>query len=136
MNKSFFRLSAALVALTLTAIACGFSVTTANISDAYMAKDKDGNERTTAFNGGDTFYAIVVVSNAPDDTVVKAVWIAVNAEGEDPNLTIEETSYTTGDAQLYFSLTNQEGLLWPNGQYRVDLYINDKLEKSLEFQVQ
>lgn len=136
MKNNIWKLALFAGVIALTVLACSTSVTTAHFSDAFMAKDQDGTQKTTVFAGGDTFYAIVDLANAPDDTVVKAIWTAVNVEGEQPDLNIDEASYTSGDAQLYLYLTNQEGLLWPVGQYKVDLYINDKLEKTLEFQVQ
>ena len=113
MKQNLFKLALVLGVLGLTALACGGSFTTANFSDAYMAKDQEGTQKTTVFTGSDTFYVIVDVANAPDDTVIKAVWTAVDAEGEQPNLTIDEVSYTTGDAQLYFYLTNEQGCSGP-----------------------
>lgn len=136
MKDNFLKLVLVLIVVSLTALACGFSVSTANFADAYMAKDADGNERTTVFAAEDVFYAIVDLANAPDDTVVRAVWFVVNAEGEEPNTMIDDVSITSGDSQLSFDLTNQEGFIWPVGEYRVDLYLNDELKTSLSFEVQ
>jgi len=133
-NKSKLVLFLGIIALT--ALACGFSVSTANFADAYMAKDPDGNERTTVYAPEDVFYAIVDLANAPEDTVVRSVWFVVDAEGEEPNTMIDDVSVTSGDARLTFDLTNQEGFIWPAGQYRVDLYLNDELKTSLSFEVQ
>ncbi len=134
-NKSF-KLVLFLGIIALTALACGFSVSTANFADAFMAKDPDGNERTTVYAAEGVFYAIVDLANAPEDTVVRAVWFVVDAEGEEPNTMIDDVSVTSGDARLTFDLTNQEGFIWPAGQYRVDLYLNDELKTSLSFEVQ
>lgn len=133
MRKHNFILVAALATLLLASLACGFSVSTANIKDAYMARDGDGNEKTTTFAQDEKFYCIVELANAPDDTVVKAVWYAVEAEGTEPNLKIDEASLTTGDGTLTFDLTND--MLWPLGKYKVELYINDELAKTVEFEV-
>ncbi len=124
----------ALMALTVSA--CGFSASTANISDATMARDPEGNDPTTVFSPEDTFYSIAELSNAPDDTVVKAVWTAVDVEGQDPNTRIDETSTTSGDGQLVFDLANDSP--WPVGEYKVDLFLNDDQEpaRTLEFEVQ
>jgi hypothetical protein len=59
----------------------------------------------------------------------------VNAEGEEPNTMIDDVSVTSGDARLTFDLTNQKDFIWPVGQYRVDLYLNDELKTSLSFEV-
>lgn len=125
-----------LAALALSMAACEFSFSTANIADAYMVADPDGAQRVTSYSPDATFYAIVDLANAPSDTVVKASWIAVNAEGAEPNFLIDEATITGGDAQLTFNLQNEAGFVWPIGSYRVDLYLNDELSTSLEFQVQ
>lgn len=120
--------------LALVTLACGFSASTANISEAYMAADEEGANRTTVFTQDQGFYAIVALKNAPDDTTVKAVWTAVDVQDTEPNLVINETPITTPDATIPFSLTNEN--LWPVGSYKVDIYLNDELNTTLEFSVQ
>jgi len=115
-------------------LACGFSVSTASIDDAWMAADEEGSQRTTAFPQDATFYAIVDLANAPDDTTVRAAWTAVEVEGTDPDTAIDETELTTGSGNLVFQLNNEN--LWPAGRYKVDLYLNDELDRTLEFEVQ
>lgn len=131
MKKRIFFVFALLI---LTALACSFS--TANIKEAKMAKDADGAQPTTTFAQDEPFYCVVQLTNAPDDTKVKAVWTAVEAEGVDPNFKLGEKELTSGDGQLNFSYVNGEGNLWPTGKYKVELYLNDKLDRTLEFQVQ
>lgn len=133
MNRKTFRLIAAFVALLLTTLACSFSASTANVQDATLARDAEGNEATTTFSPEDTFYLIVELANAPDDSVTRAVWTAVNVEGTEPNLEIDSAELEQGTGTLTFNLENQN--LWPAGQYKVDLYLNDELERTLEFQV-
>jgi hypothetical protein len=101
-----------------------------------MATDKDGKNPTKTFSPDQPFYCIVELSNAPDDTKVRAVWTAVKAEGADANTKIDEAKATSGSGQLQFNLSNQSS--WPTGDYKVDLYLNDAKEptKTLEFQVQ
>ena len=76
----------------------------------------------------------IYLANAPSDTVVKAVWTAVDVEDVDPNTLIDESTLTSGDAELTFNLTNSQ--LWPVGSYKVELYLNDKLDRTLEYRVQ
>jgi hypothetical protein len=124
----------ALAFLFLTA--CSFSASSANIGSAKMATDKNGKNPTKTFSPDQPFYCIVELSNAPDDTKVRAVWTAVKAEGADANTKIDEANATSGSGQLQFNLSNQSS--WPTGDYKVDLYLNDAKEptKTLEFQVQ
>jgi hypothetical protein len=121
--------------LVLAALACGGSFSTANITNARMTSDSDGTQETTVFAPGDTFYCIVDVANAPEDTTLRVVWTAVNVEGEEPNTEMESTEATVGEDEVFtFHLTNDS--LWPAGQYKADVYLNDELDQTLEFQVQ
>ena len=122
--------------LILAMSACSFSASSAKISDAKMARDQDGKQPTETFSPDEPFYCIVELSNAPNDTEVRAVWIAVKAEGAKPNTKIDEARTTSGSGQLQFNLSNQGP--WPTGDYKVDLYLNDaeKPTKTLQFEVQ
>ena len=118
--------------------ACSVSASTANISDAKMTQDEAGKNPTKVFSPNDqTFYCIAELSNAPEDTAVKAVWTAVDVEGVKPNLKIDESRVTADESgQLTFDLTNDGP--WPVGDYKVDLFLNDDEEpaRTLEFKVQ
>jgi len=131
--KKKFGLVLMMLALFLAAAACGFSFTTANLGSAQMARDPGGNQPTTTFSPGDTFYAVVDLDNAPDDTVVRAVWTAVDVEGTEPNTQIDTAEITTGSNQLHFTLENDSP--WPPGEYQVELYLGDELEETLSFEV-
>jgi outer membrane usher protein FimD/PapC len=130
----FLPVCAALLVLALSA--CSFSASSADISSAKMTRDQDGKQQTKTFSPDEPFYCIVELSNAPDDTKVRAVWTAVKAEGADPNTNIDEASAKSGSGQLQFNLRNKGP--WPTGDYKVDLYLNDanKPAKTLEFEVE
>ncbi|MBI1882164.1 MAG: PT domain-containing protein [Chloroflexi bacterium] len=133
MKKPIYFVIALLI---LTTLACSLNLSSAKISDATLAKDADGNQPTTTFAQDEPFYCVVELVNAPDDTKVKAVWTAVEVEGVEPNLMLGEKELTTGDGTFNFSYANDEGKLWPAGKYKVDLYLNDKSDRTLEFQVE
>ena len=122
---------AALLAITT---ACSFGASTANIRNAYMARYiSEEPEETTVFTQDEIFYAIVNLSNAPDDTITKAIWYTVDAEGVEPNLYLYEAEIAHGDGTLTFDLDND--YLWPLGTYKVELYLNDELDRTLDFSV-
>lgn len=121
--------------LMLVSIACGFSASTANIKEAYTAREVNGElVASSTFAPEDTFYCLVIVDNAPEDTVTKAVWYAIDAEGMDPNFQILEYEYT-GGGEITFELSNDE-YDWPICNYKVEIYLNDELEQTFEFNVQ
>jgi hypothetical protein len=134
MNKYRLQIGLAIALVMLTILACGFNVSTANIKEANTARDYDGTQLTTVFAPDETFYCIATLANAPDDTTVKAAWTAVEAEGVEPNFFIDEAELTSGSNTLHFELSNDN--LWPEGKYKVDLYLNGELERTLEFEVQ
>ena len=133
MKIKKFPMFLALIVLFLSALACEFNASTANISDAWMSSDEGGSQRVTAFAQDAVFYVQVDLQNAPDDTTLKAVWTAVEAQDTEPGLMITETEITTGDGLVHFTLSNDN--LWPVGKYKVDIYLNNQLSKTVEFEV-
>lgn len=127
-------LRVALLVFTGCLAACSFEFSTANISEAWLARDNAGQDKTTTFGTKDTFYCIVRLANAPDDTRVKAVWIAVKCEGAPENYEIGSAVVTSGSGEIVHKMTLPKA--WPVGTYKVELHLNDKLAKTLEFQVQ
>jgi hypothetical protein len=119
MKQNNLRVVFSILAIALATLACEFSASTANIGDAYMARDDQGAERTTVFAQDAIFYCIVQLANAPDDTAVKVVWYAVNAQDTEPNLLIDEVETTGGDGIIPFNLTNNG--LWPLGTYKAEI---------------
>ena len=120
--------------LLLVTVACNFSASTANIESAYTARMDNGEiQQTTVFTQEDVFLGIVDVANAPDDTVTKAMWYAVDAEGVEPNYFLAEAQ-VEGGGELTFDLSNND-MLWPAGKYKVEIYLNDELNQTLQFTV-
>ena len=133
------RLTPLIAALVLLVSACSVSFSTANVSDAWLSTDEAGQQRTTTFSQNAVFYAKVDVRNAPEDTRVRSVWYAVEAENIEPNFKIDEVTYTvpqSGNVMVTFNLSND--LLWPRGRYEVEIYLNDatKPARTLTFEVQ
>jgi len=133
MKKNLWVFLLAVVMLLAAILACSFSASTANIAEAWMAHDEAGEQKTDVFAQDEVFYCKVELANAPDDTMVKASWTAVNVEGEEPNIFLDETELTTGDNILTFELSNNG--LWPTGSYKVDVYLNGELDQTLAFEV-
>ncbi len=123
-------------ALAVLLSACSVSFSTANIGDAWLATDEEGNNRVTTFRQDETvFYAKVRLQNAPDGTRTKGVWRAVEVQGVEPDFKIGETTLESSSAILTFKLSN-EGF-WPIGRYQLELYLNDNTEpaRTLTFEV-
>ena len=126
----------------IPALACEFSVSTAKITDTVMAEDVQGDNlepvgvTETYAADQSTFHAVVTVANAPSDTVVKAVWVAADVgDVAPPNTEIDQTEVEVeGSRNVDFTLTSDSGQ-WPPGAYKVDIYLDDELDRTLNFTV-
>jgi hypothetical protein len=132
MGKKRILLFLGLATLVLSALACEFSATTANIKDAYLVTDESSGTKTTTYTQDQPFVFVVELANAPDDTKVKAVWYAYDESGTATQFV--EKEMVTGGSPITFSATNNGP--WPVGKYKVELYLNDKLNKTVEFSVE
>jgi len=138
-NRAIFSASLVLAVAALLLSACGFSFSTANIQDATLGKGYDNGDivdPATVFAAEDQEIQLAVqVANAPDDTSVKAVWSMVDVPGYEPMVLYESPiTLNSGENIAHFSLTNDQP--WPAGSYKVDIYLNDKLDRTLEYQVE
>jgi hypothetical protein len=128
-------LGVVLVALLGATLACGgeVNVSTAKVADAYMSTDEGGADRTTTYGQDAVFYAQVDLQNAPDDTVLKAVWTLVEAQDYNPGQVLDQKEITGGDP-VQFTLSSNDP--WPIGTYKVDIYLNGELVNTIDFSVQ
>jgi hypothetical protein len=99
-----------------------------------MARDYYGEQTTSVYNPEDIFYCVASLTSSPGESVVQAVWTAVNAEGVEPDQMIDQIELTTKSGTLHFELSNAGP--WPAGSYKVDLYLNGVLDRTVEFIVQ
>ena len=137
-NRAVFSAFLALAVAALALSACGFSISTANIQDATLAKGYDnGNavDPTNVFAAEDQeIHLVVNVGNAPDDTNVKTVWSMVAVAGYEPAVLYEKPlTLNSGETVAHFTLTSDQP--WPAGSYKVEVYLNDKLDRTLEYEV-
>lgn len=132
MRASLF-LRMVLLCVVLLLAACSREISTANIAAARLSKDEAGSQATTTFGPNDVFYLKVDLANAPDGTRVKAAWTALAVEGAEPNTPLDDVEMESGSATLTFDLQNEGP--WPAGDYKVDVYLNDQLDRSLPFRV-
>jgi hypothetical protein len=105
------------------------------IANAYTTKDPASGASDTVFTPADTFYAVVeLVSGAPPETSIKAVWMVVSAEGVQENSFIDEVELTGSETPITFSLAPNGA--WPVGFYKVEIYANGALAQTLKLEVQ
>jgi hypothetical protein len=110
------------------------------ITDASLAKGYDQGKTaavdpTTSFSPTDhIFHLVVNIRNPVSGTKIGAGWTLVEAGTlKDQKLDSKDITLTGGENVVHFTLTNTDD--WPVGNYKVDIALNDKPDRTLEFQV-
>lgn len=82
-----------------------------------------------------TLHCVVKLSpNPPSTTKVRAVWTAVDADGQQ-NTKIVEREIGTERNERVIHFTAQLARDWPTGKYKVEIYINEALGKVVDFTI-
>jgi hypothetical protein len=142
--KGFYALFLVLVLGSLLA-AC--SASTANITSADLGTGYDSSATkvtgaTTTFDKtAPEIHTVVSVANAPSDTAVRATLTAVdvtdmNGQNIKDKQVLDNPYTIQSDATIDFKFTVPATGEWPVGKYKVDIYLNDKLDRTLNFTVQ
>ncbi len=119
------------------------SNTRAANADVYIeqintAKDNNGEpgESTTSFEPGDrSIHCVAELNKAKAGTQVRFVWTALDVEGS-KNKEIKTIDYTTKsfENKVHGHLTLPYD--WPKGTYKVEVYINGALDKTINYTVE
>jgi hypothetical protein len=109
------------------------AVTVTNISlGKAIGPDKKVTAPTDAFAKSDTIYAVVETSGSGNATL-KAKWTYHKG---DKTASVSESSQTisaTGTAASEFHISKPDG--WPTGEYRVEIFLDDKPVSTKTFVV-
>lgn len=110
----------------------------AAVEDVYLARD-DGEgkagEVSVIFAPTDIPIHCIVVLSKPDPAAVRMNFVAVKVNGVKPDSRVVSSSYATQQGQDRVFFTGKPHGRWTAGSYRIDVFVNDKLEKSLAFEV-
>ena len=131
--------------LTITLLSCAAAMAQtpvssppAGIEEAYLAKD-DGagkaGEQVTEFGTTDIPIYCVVLLESNQAAVVKMNFVAVAVAGVKPETKVVTASYMTKDGQNRVNFTGRPDGKWTPGKYRVDLFLDGKITKTVEFQI-
>lgn len=113
----------------------GAPVTAPGVTDVVLAKKLDAGQRpietTESFGPTDVFYCSVLVANALVGTEVSAKWYHVDQMIDEASVTMGRA----GNGYVGFNLTSTTGD-WPaDDGYRVEIYLDAELVKTLNFAV-
>lgn len=110
------------------------------INEVVMAEDTKGPERepvaeTTTFKPNSIIHAVVRIQNAPAQTNFKAAWYVVDVGNvAPPNTLIDSTDINT-DGSRNIDFTLAPTTTWPPGTYRVEISVNNNVDKVKTFTV-
>jgi len=104
-------------------------------------KTEDGFDPVKSFKPDDTFAVLVFLSEAKIGTKLKAVWTLVDAGGKQDEKILEKKVELTPEAiegvkeanRINFSLAPNEP--FPAGEYKVEIYLNGELAKTVPFKI-
>jgi hypothetical protein len=104
-----------------------------------MAKDNGSGspgDQASSFGPSDrTIHAVTKLKDAKSGTKMKFAWWAVDADGA-KNQKIRDVDYTTRSFEnvvhSHLTLPND----WPKGSYKVEVYVNGNVDRTVEFTVE
>ena len=136
--KKFLMLGMSAV-LVLSLCACSFSFSSANFQNLAMSAAineqtfKPVNPATSFPATTPTIYLTGTLNNAPGKTVIKVKWFYIE---ETPAEDLGEQTFDVknSNTDFEFHLSKKTAVL-PAGKYEVRLYLDDKIEKAVKFEV-
>jgi hypothetical protein len=112
------------------------------IEKTVLAREvEDRFEPVKSFKFDDTFAVLVFLSEPKIGTRLKAIWTIIDAGPMANKKILEKKNEITSDAikgveepnRINFSLTHDDP--FPTGDYKTEIYLNDELVKTVEFNV-
>jgi len=103
----------------------------------YMAKDNNGEpgaSATTFDPAGHTIHCVIELNKAKSGTNVKFVWKTVDVPGQTDSENKIEYTTKSFESKVHAHLTLPYD--WPKGAYRVEVYINGALDKTIDFTIE
>lgn len=141
MRFAYAILIATLLSMAVVAQAPQLPVTDSDgskVEDVYLARDDgagNAGEVAESFTTVDLPIHCVVMLAVMEPTAVRMQLVALKVNGVKPESKVVATAYTTkqGEDRVYFAGRPRGN--WVAGTYRIDVFVADKKEKSLIFEI-
>ena len=108
------------------------------VEDVYLARDNgEGKvgDIVEDFTTRDTRIHCVVMLTSFDPTLVKMLLVAVKVPGVKPESKVVTAAYTTKQGQDRVFFSGSPDGEWVTGTYRIDIFVADKKERSVTFEI-
>ncbi|HEV8338266.1 MAG TPA: hypothetical protein VGR25_01245 [bacterium] len=133
------RMTLALVMAVLLTAGCGGGSArgTPRVVTAVVTNDQTTKAEKTVFTP-DTprIFVFFTIADVPANTTMKSIWIAENAQGFQPNEKMDEATLPVGGNVTEGNFNFRRDEPWPNGSYRVEIYIGETLAHTARFRVE
>jgi len=107
------------------------------VTRIYMAKDangKPGTETTSFLTSDRTVHCVIELNKAKRGTKVRFIWKAVDVQGANPDSKTIDYTTNSFENKVRGHLTYTKD--WPAGKYRVEVYINDGPDKTIDYTIE
>ncbi len=108
------------------------------VEELYLARD-DGKgkagEQVDEFRTTDVAIYCVILLDATTKVTVKMNFVAVSVIGVKADTKVVTASYTTKEGQNRVNFTGRPEDKWTPGKYRVDVFLDGKIAKNIEFEI-
>lgn len=112
--------------------------TSDRVEDVYLARDngsgKAGDVAETFTTADVPIYCVVMLA-IMEPTLVKMNFVAVKVPGVKAESKVVSAAYTTKQGQDRVFFSGRPDGTWVAGTYRIDIFVADKKERSLIFQI-
>jgi hypothetical protein len=108
------------------------------VDEVYLARDNGegkAGDVVEGFTTGDGRIFCVVVLTGFDPTPVKMLLVAVKVPGVKPESKVVTAAYTTKQGQDRVFFSGSPDGKWVPGTYRIDIFVADKKERSVSFEI-
>lgn len=109
-----------------------------HVEDTYLARDDgkgNAGETTQNFFTNDIPIHCIVQLDSMKPVTVKMVFVAVKVTGVKPETKVITAKYKTNGEQSLVNFTGKPDKIWIAGNYRIDIFIEEKQARSIEFEI-
>jgi hypothetical protein len=103
--------------------------------EVYVARDKDGPATSTLSPSDRTVHVVINLNKAKTGTDVKVTWLADDVAGT-TNKQLKTLEYTTKSAERKIPGYLTWSQDWQKGRYRVEVYIDGRLDRTVYYDVE
>jgi len=104
------------------------------IFNEFLAADIDGFIPKSQFKPSETIYLLFDINDPTNKNVVRIVWSVVDVKGFKAGAIKSDTPYIIKEKK-FVTLSNHSADPWAVGKYKVELYLNNELNKTIEFDI-